>query len=201
MKKRKRSVPKNATASLLEQQYRARYELAQSPYGRREIFFEILDHCFDEAVGWSWFQQEFMQLFNASPDHVKKNWPAYREQQDIEFAANVDHRLVQEQARHQATEHNLSEANASLIKAYLREVEKKLPQESPAHPEPHAIPPLETLHKAQSLTQKNAAQALACTPRTVRSMIQKGELTLTPKKRVAVDSRFDAAFKNCHGSS
>lgn len=74
--------------SLLEEQYRTRYQLAPTFDIRRDIIFEILDHCFDDAVGWGWFQEEYQRLFDASPE-ARDLWPALRKQEERDFAVRT----------------------------------------------------------------------------------------------------------------
>lgn len=59
---------------------------------------------------------------------------------------------------------------------------------------------LEDLKKLQSLSQKEAAAELAISPRTVRDLTLKNNLSKTPKGRISVDSKFVTEYSTRHQS-
>ncbi len=57
----------------------------------------------------------------------------------------------------------------------------------------------EWLKKQKSLSQKDAAYSLGYdSDRTIRNLVKKGKLRLTPKKRVAIDSAFLSEYHLSH---
>ena len=57
---------------------------------------------------------------------------------------------------------------------------------------------LNSLVKHESLSQAQAAVALACKPRTIRLWIQQGKLSRTPKHRVPCDQKFKQVYAQVH---
>jgi hypothetical protein len=63
------------------------------------------------------------------------------------------------------------------------------------------LPTLQEFLKIGILTQKQAAEFLRCTTRTVRSYIKKGELTKTKGGKVRCDDKWSRKLRNLYGSA
>lgn len=63
-----------------------------------------------------------------------------------------------------------------------------------------AVPSLAHLRSLKSISKEEAADYLRCVPRTIRNYVKARNLTLTPKKRVAIDDKFVRMLQKVHGA-